>query len=55
MTSENALRSDLAKAINAAARYPKPSVRDQMLMDAAVYLHQIIEGFQKEENGANDS
>ena len=38
MTSENAIRSALAKAINEAAAYPRPSVRDEMLMDALVVL-----------------
>lgn len=55
MSSENALRSDLAKAIVAAAKYPIPSVRRQMLTDAAIFLRDIIASLHPEESLKKDS
>ena len=37
MASENELRYNLAKAIDQASKFPKPSVMKEILMDAAFY------------------
>lgn len=42
MSGENEIRSNLAKAIHAAIRYPRPAVRDEMLLDAVMYISETL-------------